>query len=272
MKTKFNKYERVAGLFVVIAFAVAIVLSGVTAVKKGWFQTKIEFRTQVPSADGLRPGTPVTISGIRAGEVTDVELISAEEIIVHFVLFDKFHKQIREDSEVQIVRPFIIGDKALEVTVGSQGLPIMAAGSTIKAQQSFDMMDLVSGKKLGPILGTLQGLMDNMSRLAKAFADPKRTEAFVKMFDRMDPLFMNLGKMSVEVTKLTSEINEFLPQLRQESPHVGREISQLVEHLNALTGALEPAVKEVGPDLPQASRRALEALDEAVITLKAIQK
>jgi phospholipid/cholesterol/gamma-HCH transport system substrate-binding protein len=272
MKIKFNKFERVAGAFVVLALLGAVALTVVAAVKKGWFQPKIQFTTQVKSADGLRPGTPVTISGIRAGEVTDVELLAADDIVVHFEMLDKFHKQIREDSVVQVVRPFIIGDKALEVTVGSPELPVAQSGRRLPALVAFDMMDLVNGKKLGPLLGTLEGLMQNMSTLAQAFADPKRTQAFVKMFDRMDPTLANLGKMSTEVTKLAAEINAFLPQIRAESPAIGKEVGQLVSTLQRLTSVLEPAVKEVGPDLPRASRRALEALDEAVVTLKAIQK
>jgi phospholipid/cholesterol/gamma-HCH transport system substrate-binding protein len=272
MKIKFNKFERVAGAFVLIALIGALAISVVTAIKKGWFESKISYHTQVKSAEGLRPGAPVTISGIRAGEVTDVELLSADNIIVHFNVLEKFQKQIRQDSTVQVVRPFIIGEKIIEVTVGSEESAILAAGSPIVAEAAFDMMDLVNGKKLGPLLGTLEGLMQNMSTLAKAFADPKRTEAFVKMFDRMDPLILNLGQMSKEVSKLAAELNQFLPQIRQESPQVGRDLSQLVRHLNSLTAALEPAVKEVGPDLPRASRRALEALDEVVVTLKALQR
>jgi phospholipid/cholesterol/gamma-HCH transport system substrate-binding protein len=39
-----------------------------------------------------------------------------------------------------------------------------------------------------------------------------------------------------------------------------------------MTKALAPALETVGEDLPQASVRALEALDEAVVLLKAMQK
>jgi phospholipid/cholesterol/gamma-HCH transport system substrate-binding protein len=269
---KFNKFERVAGLFVVAAALGAVFLTGVTAVKKGWFATKIPFVTHVASAEGLREGTPVTISGLRAGEVTDVELLSADKIVVHFAILEKFHKQITKDSQIMVVRPFVLGDKVLEVGVGSEDQPELAAGSEVPTMVTMDMMDLVSGRKLGPFLGTLEGLMVNMSTLAKAFADPKRTEAFVKMFDHMDPLIQNLGRMSTEVTKLTGELNQFVPQLRAESPEIGREISKLVGQLNVFTDTLAPALKEIGPELPRVSKRTVEALDEMVVTLKAIQK
>lgn len=272
MKVKFQRIERVAGLFIVVAFAGAVAFTALAAIKKGWFQAKIDFKTKVLSAEGLRPGSQVTISGIRAGEITDVELLSAEDIVVHFNVAKEFHKQIRMDSKVQIVRPFIIGDKAIEITVGSNEAKIVEAGASLESEMSFDMLELISGKKMGPFLGTLEGLMKNVSMLATAFSDPKRTDAFVKMFDRMDPLFMNLNKMSLEVTKLTVEMNQFMPQIRKESPEVGRQIGELLTHLNQLTGTLAPAFKEVGPELPRASRRAVEALDEMVVTLKAIQR
>jgi phospholipid/cholesterol/gamma-HCH transport system substrate-binding protein len=35
---------------------------------------------------------------------------------------------------------------------------------------------------------------------------------------------------------------------------------------------LTPAIAEIAPDLPRTTRRAVEALDETVVVLKAIQK
>ncbi|OFZ18136.1 MAG: hypothetical protein A2Z20_06230 [Bdellovibrionales bacterium RBG_16_40_8] len=272
MKVKFSKVERVAGLFIVVALTGAIAITVIAAIKKGWFETKIDFKTRVLSADGLRPGAPVTISGIRAGEISDIELLSADNIIVHFSLFEKFHKQVHTDSKVYISRPFIIGDKAMEVTVGSHNEPIVRPGDFIESEVAFDMLDIVSGKKLGPFLGTIEGLMKNLSILIKAFADPKRMQSFIKVFDRMDPLVENFNKMSLEVTKFSVEFNRFLPQFNKESPEIGREFSQLIKQLNSLTANLAPAFKEIGPELPKASHRALEALDQMVITLKAMQK
>jgi phospholipid/cholesterol/gamma-HCH transport system substrate-binding protein len=157
MKVKFHKIERIAGLFIVVAIIGAASFTVLAAIKKGWFQTKVEFRTKVLSAEGLRPGSQVTISGIRAGEITDVELLSADNIIVHFNISEKFHKQIRKDSKVYIVRPFVIGDKAIELTVGSNRAEIVKNGAMLESEMSFDMLELISGKKLGPFLGTVDG-------------------------------------------------------------------------------------------------------------------
>lgn len=272
MKVKFNKIERIAGLFITVALVGAVLFTGLAAIKKGWLQTKVNYKTKIVSAEGLRPGTPVTISGIRAGEITDIELFTVDNIVLHFSVFDKFQKQIRKDSKVIILRPFVIGDKSIEITVGSHDQEMLEKNSFIESETMFDMMDLMNGKKIGPFLGNIEGLIQNISRLATAFADPKRTEALIKMFDRMEPLIVSINKMSIEVTKTTSEINRILPQINAESPKAGQQIGQLITHLNKISNAVVPAFDDLGPELPRVSRRAVEALDEMVITLKAIQK
>ncbi|MEK6554873.1 MAG: MlaD family protein, partial [Bdellovibrionota bacterium] len=272
MRAKFSHFEMVAGLFVVVSFICALAFLTVTTIKKGWLAKKVTYSTQVASADGLFEGVPVKISGLRAGEVTDVELISASEVIVRFEVLDKMTPYIRKDSVVQIVRPFVIGDKAIEISVGSDDEPLADPKEPLVSIASFDMMDLISGRKLGPFLGNLEGLMVNLSTLAKAFADPKRTETLIRMFDRVDPMLVNINKMSIEVTKLTKDLNGVIPEMREYSPALGKNMAQLVTDLNTLTRNLSPTMEAIGPELPQASKRALEALNEMVVTLKAIQK
>lgn len=295
MKIKFNHYERVAGLFVGAALVGSLAVTVGVALKKGWFSSKVEFQTTVENAEGLHEGTSVQVAGLRAGSVTSVELQSADEVLVRFKVLEKFHKRIRSDSHVQVIRPFIIGEKVLDITVGSESEPQIPAGGTITSVKSIDVMDLVSGRKLGPFLGTVEALSQNLRVLAEAFADPQRMKSFVSIFDRLDPLVTNLNKMAAGVTKVTdaatkkerieilisnltlmaSEMGKVIPILAKEGPTMAEKLPQLVDNLAQLTEEfkkLTPAITAVAPELPRASQRAIEALDEAVITLKAMQK
>lgn len=295
MRIKFNKFERIAGLFVLMAIAGSFAATLGVAIKKGWFSSKIEFTTTLESADGLHAGTVVQLAGLRAGSVDDVELLSGEEVRVRFKVLEKFHNRIRKDSRIQVIRPFIIGEKVLEISIGSEEQEEIPKGGEIASKASFDIMDIVSGRRLGPFLGTLESLMENLKILADAFADRKRTEAFVQMFDRLSPLVKNMNQMSREVTKttrslnkkqrlntiahnlasLTTEMNKVLPAMMEEAPAMAHDIPKLVNNLTVLTGELNkltPAINALAPDLPQTSLRAVEALNEAVVLLKAMQK
>lgn len=270
MKVKFNKFEKVAGAFVGIALLTFVFVTVAVAVKRGWFASKVRFTTTLMTADGVHPGTVVQISGLRAGSVEDVELLSASEVKVRFYVLGKFAEQIRQDSVAQVFRPFIIGEKVLEVTVGSKTQPILAAHSELPMQPSFDVMDVLSGKKLGTFISSFDRMAESVRIFAEALSDPARSRALVGMLDHMAPLIKNLNHMSLQVTKMTDTA---LEQNRLETMMTN--LNELTENMNELTGEfkkLTPAIAEIAPDLPRTTRRAVEALDETVVTLKAMQR
>ncbi len=295
MKFHFNKFERIAGLFVVGALVGCLAMGVFIAVKKGWFASKLHFETLVTSAEGLHEGTVVQVAGIRAGSVTDIELISAEKVRIQFYVYEKFQNQIRRDSTTQVVRPFIIGEKVIEVSIGSSEESLLSGNDFIASKPSFDVMDLLSGRKMGNALATIEKLADNLKILGEAFSDPKRTQALVKVFDRLEPLVDNLNSMSHEFAKVGRSVNKgqriesivgslakasvelekLLPGFSEEVPDLGKQLGQIVNNLNVLTTEfqkLTPAITAIAPELPRTSLRAVEALDETVVLLKAMQQ
>ncbi len=295
MRVKFNKFERVAGLFVLVAIGGILFSMIGIAVKQGWFESKTPFRTVFESAEGLHTGTPVIMAGLRVGAVDSVELRADNKIEVEFRVFSKFSNKIRRDSQSQLVRPFIIGERILELTVGSPEAEAVELGGEVASAETVDLMTLLSGRRLGSALGEMGEMVKNLRFLAEAFLDKNRTADLVRIFDRIDPLLKNLNTMSMEVVKLskqatkddrfaivmqelsitTRELNALLPEIKSRAPKMADDLEKLVANLAVLTESskvLLPALAEVAPDLPRSSRRAVEALDEAVVLLKAMQK
>lgn len=295
MKVHFNKFERIAGLFVGFAFVGGIVFTLSVAIKQGWFEAKMNYTTVFESADGIHPGTVVQMAGLKAGSVEEVDLISSNKIKVKFYVLSKFQDKIREDSTAQLVRPFIIGDRVLDITVGAENAKILEADAMIKSHEAVDLMTVLSGKGLGNTLESMSSMLQNLRYLAESFLNKDRTEAMVRMVDRIDPLLKNLNVMSLEVIKLskqatkdenlevvlgslsatTRELNKILPDLTERAPAMAKNMESLVKNMAELTQQFRvfmPAMAEIAPDLPHASRRAVEALDEAVILMKAMQK
>lgn len=295
MKNKFNKIERVAGLFVLLAIAGVFVTAVSVAVKQGWFATKIYYSSTFENADGIHPGTVVQMAGLHAGAVDDVELQSDNKIKVNFYVLSKFQPRIRQDSTAQLIRPFIIGDRALEVSVGSEASPEVPQHEMIASNETLDIMSLLSGKSLGTHLAKLSSTLENLAHMVEALTDKDRTQSLVRIFDRLDPLLANIEVMAAEMTKLsrqatykgnlqnvvsnlsvtTHELNTILPDLNRENPELAKDLAQMSKNLASLTNdfkVLGPALKSVGPELPQATHRAVEALNETVIMLKAMQK
>lgn len=295
MKIRFNKFEKVAGLFVGFAILACIVGTIAIAVKNGWFSYKVKYSTELESADGIHAGTAVQIAGLRVGAVTHVELESNHKVHVQFEVLERFQEKIRKDSHVIMFRPFILAEKVLEVSVGNEEERILEPGEMIPTQASTDIMDMLSGKKMGTMLSSFDKLAESLKIAGDAFANPERTQALVEILDKLNPLVTNLNTMSAEFAKIgvaankkqraetivtnlaaiSQELEKALPSFNKEVPDMGAQLGQIVKNLNALTTEfqkLTPAISAIAPELPRTSRRAIEALDETVVVLKALQK
>jgi phospholipid/cholesterol/gamma-HCH transport system substrate-binding protein len=289
---KFNKFERVAGLFVLFAIGGVLVTALSVAIKQGWFESKIFYSTIFENADGIHQGTLVQMAGLKAGAVDAVELQTDNKIRVHFYLLGRFKERVHEDSVTQLIRPFVIGERVLDVGVGSEKSPLMAANSAIPSVGTVDFISLLNGKTWNNYLGRVGELLDNMKFLINSFADKGRIEGLVKTIDRVDPLIKNMNTMSVEVIKLskqassnngveklvsnlaitTAEINKILPELNRQNPALAKDMAFMIKNVAVMMNAMGPALKSIEPELPGASLRLIEALNETVVVLKAMQK
>ena len=64
MKIHLTYRERMAGLFLVMSLALVIVFVVGAAIQNKWFAARVTFHTYVMRGEGLRPGSPVLLSGI----------------------------------------------------------------------------------------------------------------------------------------------------------------------------------------------------------------
>lgn len=295
MKAKFNKFERVAGLFVLAAIVGTGLAAVSVAIKQGWFDQKLHYTTTFVGADGVHSGTEVQISGLRAGAVEDVELQSDNRIKLVFYVHGKFKERIKQDSTAQLIRPFIIGDRILDVSVGTEKAPNLAENANMPSVESMDLMSLMSGKQLGPTLERFGDMVSNIQRLASAFLSRDRTDSMVNIFDKLEPLLVSLEMMSKEVTRLskqatrdeglqklvhhagvlTSELNYIIPEMNKQNPEMAKQLAQLTVNLSAMTENMKVMTqmfKDFAPEVPGTAHRAMEALNEATILMKALQK
>lgn len=295
MKIKFNKFEKTAGVFVGVAILSCVVAMLGIAVKNGWLSRKVPYYIELESADGVHSGTIVQIAGLRVGSVVSVDLTGSDHVLVRFEVLERFKAKIKKDSTVQMYRPFILADKVLEISPGADAQELLPAGTKIPVVAAYDVMDFLSGKKMTTVLSSFDNLADSLRVVGTAFANKERTQRLVDMLDRLNPLVNNLNQMSLEVVKVASvanknrraeiiidnlakvstELEAALPGITKEVPDLGVQLGQIVRNLNVLTTEfqkLTPAINAIAPDLPRSSKRAVEALDEMVITLKALQK
>src|SRR5437764_856670 len=118
------------GLLVIISVVVLILLI-LNASGDITFARKLHIRTKFISADGLRPGSEVRLSGVRIGKVDEVRLLPATSIPndprieARLSIDSKINGQpvtdlIRTNSAAQLTSPSLLGsDKIINIVPGT---------------------------------------------------------------------------------------------------------------------------------------------------------
>ncbi|HZS56326.1 MAG TPA: MlaD family protein [Bryobacteraceae bacterium] len=133
------------GIFLIggaVLFAVGLFLIGT---REQVFQHHFEIFTEFDKVDTLQTGAKVRVSGMDAGEITDIEVPKGPSSRFRLTLKvdEKFHPIIREDSLASIETSGMVGNKYVNIKKGSDHSPECRTGGTLPSVEPFEMADLM---------------------------------------------------------------------------------------------------------------------------------
>src|ERR1051325_3625929 len=130
LRTRLSRLERVVGWFVTIATVLLLVGLGYyvynIAERKGWFLQKVHYYTFVRTAAGLKVGDPVRLMGRDLGDITEIQTMGPYEsynIYIQFRVRSPHFGYLWEDSRAKIAAGDFLGNRYIEVTKGTNGVP-----------------------------------------------------------------------------------------------------------------------------------------------------
>lgn len=248
MRYKFNPFERAVGFFLITSVVGSLTIGAGLAVKKNWFEEKITFSTYVKSADNLREGSSVLMSGLKVGKIEEIELDQTRQIQVRFTILKKYHSQITQGTKVQFTRPFIIGDKVLTLVQGPAQAQTLVAGSALPLFEQYDFIEMLSGKRLETTMAKVDSIITHLeSTMAKTDAIAHAVGDEKKLRETLESLHSAVALVRKNLPQTTGQIENTISNLH--------EVSILLKDQS-----------------PSGSKKLMELLGESVITLKGIQK
>jgi ABC-type transporter Mla subunit MlaD len=159
LRTRLSRMERAVGWFVMIATALLLFGFGYyiykTAERKGWFTPKYQYQTSVNDASGLSVGSPVTLMGFPAGEITDIipeDPGAYYGVTIKFTILKPHYGYIWDDSRVAITSD-LLGKRSLQISKGVSGIPTIAE-DTNRVPKAMLRWKVVSDARL-KIMGDL---------------------------------------------------------------------------------------------------------------------
>lgn len=187
------------GFLVLICLGILIVLT-VSVGKFGIFQEQYKIKVLFNWVAGVENDAPVRLSGVGAGKVESVQLAyKGDETKVLLTLLLDSGAKLREDSKAYVTTLGLMGEKYIELTAGSKGLPFLKAGSTIIGEDPMrieDMMDI--GKRIAEEVETTLG---DIRKLAKNLDD-----TVVDNRENIDDIIANLNRTTANFEEFSDDI------------------------------------------------------------------
>jgi phospholipid/cholesterol/gamma-HCH transport system substrate-binding protein len=168
-----NRSIRV-GLFVILGLLLMMAAVFLIGDTRGLWQAKSDYQSAFLDVAGLKPGAPVRMGGLDIGAVTRVDHSSNPgdaRVFVHMTISRKETARIRTDSLARVVNKGLLGDKMIDLTVGSLGAPELDSHELIPSEEPSDVFTAAN-----KVAALTQETIKRLEPLARALGDPQLAE------------------------------------------------------------------------------------------------
>jgi len=284
---KQNLMEIAVGIFVLLGLGTVFVMVMSIADQQHLFVETYRLNATFRNVSGLKAGAPVFLSGVEAGTVESISFTDAGWVQVGLLLRLDYSRRIKSDSVATIGSVGLLGDKSVEISMGSQQAKVLAPEENLKTQDQASLSELVDG--FGVVRDKLENVLDNLVKITGALVDDRAVlvkaleeatgvleavnsgqgsmgkllrdkslyDSLVVMVRDGDRTVQALGKAADKAVPLVAEISEAARNIRESSkeyPEIARSASRLLatsnEAMEKFSGFAED-LKTASKDLPQ---------------------
>ena len=237
--------------------------------RQGWFSPSVMYSIHFETGDGVLVGTPVLVSGLKAGVVKSVELNQDNKVVVQIQVQSKFSHTIREDSKAVLGRTFIIGERSISIKPGGRNSKMLPENAVLPGEESLEITDMLSGGRLSPYFQTFTKLLDQLRVVIEGDGGVDSVN-LIQLYKQAYVSLKSLEAVSRDIGAIrhdfasAPETRLLMKNLSVSSAQIGPMLEQTQKALPALT-QLSAQVVTVMPELSK-------TLNETVFTLQALQR
>jgi len=193
------------------------------------FQEKYSLWASFNSTEGLAVGSPVRLAGVMVGNVTRITFGREprdRRIAINLSVERRVQDRIREDSVASIGTIGLVGDKVLEITVGSYDRPILQAGAQLASVDPPDYFRLLQKG---------DQILDNVTRISASL------DEFLSGGGKTEKRTLNDALRSLQTTLVEIEKGQGLAH----DLIYGKEGGELLGRVDRMAQTLERLAKAI---------------------------
>src|SRR5256712_294151 len=242
------------GVFVLVALAAFLGMVYALGARARLFEAHYTIHAEFTEVAGLTEGATVRLAGVQIGRVTDVHLPGEPggKVRVDLTIARRYADRIRRDSIARIETQGLLGDKVVEVTVGTAAAPPLQPGDVLLAREPTDFARVLT-----------QGA-DTARDAAALVAALRKTAEDVNRSKLVDDVSATVGKIN-RVVDQVEHGRGWAHALLYEEPVALKRLNETVtttqKLLDRVAEGQGPAGVLLSPTGTDAARRFVGAMD-----------
>ena len=189
------------GVFVLVALVVGIGMVYALGARARLFEARYTVHADFSEVGGLNEGATVRLAGVQIGRVKAVNLPSEPggKVRVDLAIAKQFANRVRKNSVARIETQGLLGDRIVEITVGTADAPPTKDGDVIVARDPTDFTKIVS-----------QGAdtVKSVAALAESLKTTADTLRQSKLIDDASATLASTRKVTDRVARMVDEVEK----------------------------------------------------------------
>ena len=279
MHFRIHHWDRYVGIFVILAMLILILALVFMARGQKWLEKRYRYGAVFSKVQGLKSGTPVTISGMEVGSVRSFRLNPQGKVQVQMEILESYKDFIRADSAVTIATT-LLGGKTLEIRMGSPNQPPLGEGDILSSQEPKELTDFLKEIDLQAPLKKVDETLENLRSLTaklnspegEVFATLKNIQFLttqLKEGEGSAGAILRDKKMYLEVTAAVESakrsavhvesVTEKAAEIAKELPAIMHQVNGRIQEIQGILDEVKKATAKLSPILENVNRASVEA-------------
>jgi phospholipid/cholesterol/gamma-HCH transport system substrate-binding protein len=249
------------GVFVLIGIAAFLAMIYALGARARLFEPRFTISAEFTEVGGLVEGATVRLAGVQIGRVSGVELPAQPggKVRVDMSIAKQFGDRVRQDSVARIETQGLLGDKLIEITVGTPTAPPVQPSDVLTSRDPFD---------IGNVMNESAEVVKSISVLADSLRETAQTLNQSGLIQEAAATVQSARRITNQVGKIVDEVERgkgWAHALIYEEPVALRRVNELVATTQALLERVQRGEGAAGvltsEQSTAAARRFVAAMD-----------
>jgi len=249
------------GVFVLIGVAAFLGMIYALGARARLFEPRFTVSAEFTEVGGLVEGATVRLAGVQIGRVSDVRLPSQPggKVRVDMTIARQFGDRVRKDSVARIETQGLLGDRLVEISVGTAAAPPVRPNDLLASTDPFD---------IGRVMSESAQVVKSIGTLADSLRETAQTLNQSKLIEDAAATVQSARKVTDQVGRIVGEVERgkgWAHVLVYEEPVALRRVNELVTATQSLLDRVQRGEGAVGVLTSEQStasaRRLVAAMD-----------